>query len=45
MSELLILVDEADRELGTASVLESHSGEGILHRAFTILVFLSLIHI
>jgi len=39
MSERLILVDEADRELGTAGVLESHSGEGILHRAFTILVF------
>jgi len=39
MSERLILVDESDVELGTADVLESHGGDGVLHRAFTVLVF------
>ena len=34
----LILVDESDREIGTGDAIECHSGEGILHRAFTILV-------
>lgn len=34
----LILVDESDRETGTADALECHSGDGILHRAFTIFI-------
>jgi hypothetical protein len=38
MSEQLVLVDKSDRELGTAGVFESHTGDGVLHRAFTILV-------
>lgn len=36
--EQLILVDEEDRELGTAGKLEAHR-TGQLHRAFSILVF------
>jgi len=36
--ERLVLVDEADREVGTAGKLECHAGAGRLHRAFTALV-------
>ena len=32
-SELLILVDEDDREIGYRSKGECHDGEGLLHRA------------
>jgi isopentenyl-diphosphate delta-isomerase len=35
----VILVDGSDRETGTAGVLEAHSGQGMLHRAFTIFIF------
>lgn len=38
-SERLILVDEADREVGHASKAEAHAGKGILHRAFSLFVF------
>src|SRR5918997_6672888 len=38
MSEQVILVDEADREVGTGSKLEAHR-EGALHRAFSVFVF------
>lgn len=38
-SEELILVDEHDREIGARSKLECHSGNGVLHRAFSIFVF------
>jgi isopentenyl-diphosphate delta-isomerase len=38
-SEELILVDELDRELGFKSKGDCHSGEGVLHRAFSIFVF------
>ena len=34
----LITVDEADRQLGEEDELLCHTGEGILHRAFTILI-------
>lgn len=34
----LILVDESDREIGTGDAIECHSGDGVLHRAFTIFV-------
>ena len=37
--ELLILVDENDRETGTLSKRECHDGEGILHRAFSVFLF------
>jgi isopentenyl-diphosphate delta-isomerase len=37
--EKLILVDEADREVGTLSKGECHDGEGILHRAFSVFLF------
>lgn len=36
--EQLVLVDENDREVGTAGKLECHVGAGRLHRAFTALV-------
>jgi isopentenyl-diphosphate Delta-isomerase len=38
-SESLILVDEADREIGHMSKLRCHQGRGILHRAFSVLIF------
>ena len=38
-SEQLILVDEADREVGFKSKSDCHAGKGILHRAFSIFVF------
>ena len=36
--EHVILVDEADREIGTMEKLEAHQ-KGLLHRAFSILIF------
>jgi isopentenyl-diphosphate Delta-isomerase len=38
-SELLILVDEADRELGYLDRARCHAGGGLLHRAFSLLIF------
>lgn len=38
-TESLILVDDADREIGSASKNECHVGDGTLHRAFSIFVF------
>jgi isopentenyl-diphosphate delta-isomerase len=38
-TELLILVDEADREVGYLSKSACHDGSGILHRAFSLLIF------
>ncbi len=35
----LILVDEADREIGTLPKTEGHLGEGTLHRAFSVFLF------
>jgi isopentenyl-diphosphate Delta-isomerase len=37
--EDLILVDELDREIGSRSKTECHSGNGVLHRAFSVFVF------
>ena len=37
--ELLILVDEHDRELGHLSKGACHDGDGVLHRAFSLFVF------
>jgi isopentenyl-diphosphate delta-isomerase len=37
--ESLILVDAQDRELGHLSKTRCHEGEGILHRAFSLLIF------
>lgn len=39
MSERVILVDDSDHILGSMSKVEAHRGEGILHRAFSILLF------
>lgn len=38
-SESLILVDESDREVGHLSKELCHAGRGVLHRAFSLLVF------
>ncbi len=38
-AESLILVDEADRELGFLSKERCHEGQGVLHRAFSLLIF------
>src|SRR2546421_1381233 len=37
--EPLILVDEADREIGHMSKAQCHQGGGVLHRAFSLLLF------
>jgi isopentenyl-diphosphate Delta-isomerase len=38
-SEALILVDETDRSLGVLSKVLCHEGRGVLHRAFSLLIF------
>lgn len=38
-SEFLILVDEADREVGYLNNTVCHQGAGVLHRAFSLLIF------
>jgi isopentenyl-diphosphate Delta-isomerase len=38
-SDSLILVDEADREVGHMSKAQCHEGGGTLHRAFSLLIF------
>ncbi|HSY08469.1 MAG TPA: isopentenyl-diphosphate Delta-isomerase [Steroidobacteraceae bacterium] len=38
-TDTLILVDEADREIGHLSKSLCHQGRGVLHRAFSLLVF------
>ena len=38
-SELLILVDEDDNQVGHLSKKECHDGEGRLHRAFSLFIF------
>jgi len=38
-AELLILVDETDRELGYLDRARCHAGRGLLHRAFSLLIF------
>jgi isopentenyl-diphosphate delta-isomerase len=38
-SEKLILVDEADNEVGYLSKAECHDGAGLLHRAFSVFIF------
>jgi isopentenyl-diphosphate delta-isomerase len=38
-SDALILVDEQDRQLGNLNKALCHEGRGILHRAFSLLIF------
>jgi isopentenyl-diphosphate Delta-isomerase len=38
-SEPLILVDAADREIGHLDRANCHAGSGVLHRAFSLLIF------
>ncbi|MDP6741473.1 MAG: isopentenyl-diphosphate delta-isomerase [Candidatus Thalassarchaeaceae archaeon] len=42
MDEQVILVDEQDLQIGSMSKIESHLGEGVLHRAFSVLLFNSV---
>jgi isopentenyl-diphosphate delta-isomerase len=37
--ESLILVDDADHEIGQMSKSDCHAGHGVLHRAFSLLIF------
>ncbi|UCF69612.1 MAG: isopentenyl-diphosphate Delta-isomerase [Acidobacteriota bacterium] len=37
--ELLIVVDELDREIGSMTKARCHEGDGVLHRAFSLLLF------
>lgn len=37
--ELLILVNERDEEVGSADKATCHDGDGLLHRAFSVLLF------
>ena len=39
MDERCILVDSDDSELGSETKLTCHYGEGLLHRAFSVLIF------
>ncbi|MEE3083098.1 MAG: isopentenyl-diphosphate delta-isomerase [Candidatus Thermoplasmatota archaeon] len=39
MNEQVILVDTDDNQLGSMSKVDAHRGDGVLHRAFSILVF------
>jgi len=38
-TDSLILVDEADREVGHLDKARCHDGQGVLHRAFSLLIF------
>jgi isopentenyl-diphosphate delta-isomerase len=38
-TEPLILVDDADREIGHMGKLDCHQGHGVLHRAFSLFIF------
>jgi isopentenyl-diphosphate Delta-isomerase len=38
-TDTLILVDDADREIGHLSKALCHEGRGVLHRAFSLLIF------
>src|SRR5271163_4852665 len=39
LQDTLILVDEADRGVGYLSKALCHEGQGVLHRAFSLLIF------
>ena len=43
-SELLILVDDEDRELGHLDKAACHDDSGILHRAFSLFIFNSQVN-
>ena len=38
-ADALILVDEADQDVGVLSKARCHEGSGVLHRAFSLLIF------
>lgn len=39
MGEVVILVDEHDREVGVMDKLEAHANGGVRHRAFSVFIF------
>jgi isopentenyl-diphosphate delta-isomerase len=39
MNRQVVLVDEQDRELGTADIYEAHQGKGLKHRALSVILY------
>lgn len=39
MNRQVVLVDDQDRELGTADIYEAHKGKGLKHRALSVILF------
>lgn len=39
MNRRVVLVDEQDRELGSADIYEAHQGEGLKHRALSVILY------
>jgi len=39
MGEMCLVVDESDKVIGSATKFSCHSGEGVRHRAFSVLIF------
>jgi len=39
MNRQVVLVDEQDKELGTADIYEAHQGKGLKHRALSVILY------
>jgi len=39
MKRMVVLVDEQDKELGTAEIYEAHQGVGLKHRALSVILY------
>jgi isopentenyl-diphosphate delta-isomerase len=39
MNRQVVMVDEQDRELGTADIYEAHQGKGLKHRALSVILY------
>ncbi len=39
MQRVVVLVDEQDKELGTADIYEAHQGQGLKHRALSVILY------
>jgi isopentenyl-diphosphate delta-isomerase len=39
MNRQVVLVDEQDREIGTADIYEAHQGKGLKHRALSVILY------
>lgn len=38
-NRVVVLVDEMDREIGTADIYEAHKGQGLKHRALSVILY------